>query len=61
MRRSKAEYGAILAQINELEEELNELDPDEREIFDDRLGGWIKDTKVYKRLKRLPDEWYPNL
>lgn len=56
MRRNQHEYEAILAQINELEEELNELDPDEREIFDDRLGGWIEDIEVYKRLEDLPDE-----
>ena len=56
MRRNQHEYEAILAQINELEEELNELDPDEREIFDDRLGGWVEDTEVYKRLEDLPDE-----
>lgn len=56
MRRNQETYDAILAQINELEEELNELDPDEREIFDDRLGGWIEDTEVYKRLEELPDE-----
>ena len=56
MRRNQETYDAILAQINELEEELNELDPDEREIFDDHLGDWIEDTEVYKRLEGLPDE-----
>lgn len=56
MRRNQETYDAILAQIAELNEELNELDPDERELFEDYLGDWCDTEELYICLERLPDE-----